>query len=101
MIGGSVGLIAALFSVSCDPLAFLPIGMLEGWSGASVCFVIILARLSPLEICRTGILHLAHDRRWREAAVATTFRVLFCDRINDPLVIVPICGGVVAGVWES
>jgi hypothetical protein len=107
VIGGSLGIIVYwLFSLLLGSFGMMgqrnPFGAMFG-AGIGAVFMIVFAPVI-VAICvfiASGIIHLCLMLvGGAKKPFETTFRVMcFAQGATQPLLIIPICGGVIAGVW--
>jgi len=108
VIGGSMGLIASLlFNLAFQSFGFLAAdrnaltGMVGAGIGLVFCIILMPVFVAIGMFIGAGILHVClMIVGGAKQPFETTFRVLcFAMGSTYPLMIVPICGGVIAGVW--
>ena len=108
VIGGSIGLIASLlFNLAFQSFGLLAdrsnalTGMIGAGFGLVFCIILMPVFVAIAMFVGAGILHLClMIVGGAKQPFETTFRVLcFAMGSTYPLMIVPICGGFIAGVW--
>jgi hypothetical protein len=109
VIGGSVGFIIYWLFLMIMPSAAMlggdrnPIAHLVGFGFASIFIIIFAPALVALGLfINAAILHLClMIVGGAKQSFETTFRVVcFTNGSTGPLMIIPFCGGIVAGVWD-
>jgi hypothetical protein len=109
VIGGSIGgIVSFLFSMGLQSLGFMgnrehnAFAMMAGIGAGSILFIVFL----PLFICiglfiGAAVIHVClMIVGGAKQSFETTFRVVaFTHGSTGPLQMIPVCGGIVAGVW--
>jgi hypothetical protein len=108
LIGGCLGgIVSLLFSLGLQSVGFFAdrhntFAAMTGMGGGSVAFIVLVPLFIVIGLfIGSAIVHLClMIVGGANQSFETTFRVIaFCQGSTGPLQMIPICGGLIAGVW--